>query len=97
LHTNNARDFIEDRDYDTFIDGDVPYTKPSKQVQNNSATATTYNSTNLYTKNNTTSSGENVNKTVNSCQLSLREHAVSDFGAYVAEAKKLPKFCPVKV
>ena len=54
-----ARDFIEDRDYDAFIDGDAYAPKqPVKVSQNNSATATTYYSTNLASKTNST--GENV-------------------------------------
>ena len=94
-----ARDFIEDRDYDAFIDGDAYAPKQpikEKECQNNSATATTYYSTNLASKNNST--GENV-KQVYSCQTSHREPVVSDFGQYVSEANsimKIQRLAPIK-
>jgi hypothetical protein len=65
----NARCFIEERDYDTFIDGDAQKPQIKKSAINNSATATTYYSTNLASKNNST--GENYKGT--SCQISSRD------------------------
>ena len=77
-----ARDYIEHREYDTFIDGDAPQnsTAAVKHIVNNSATATT----NYYTsKNNST--GEQF-KHILSCESSFRENVVSDFGQYVEQA-----------